>query len=131
MLGPSAPSPEEPEPLPGLCNPWAAPVLQAGHSQSTLKLFSNPGHSVIPGTDRTLPRARIKLWHTWKIQAFTQVNLSRHLETPEPLQGADGLREPQDRVDIIHCYANTEMLLKLVFTLLAGLVSKHPKGRQQ
>lgn len=106
----------------------------AQHNQIILKVFSNPVHSVILSTHRPLPRARIKLWHTWKIQVFTHVNLSHHLESPAPLQGApgaDGLREPQDCVDTIHCYANTQLLLKLASTLLAAFVSKHPKGRQQ
>lgn len=86
-----------------------------------LELFSRPVHPVIPSAHKTLMRARIKLWHTWKRQAFIYINLSHHLGSPDPQarsSSADGLWEPQDCVETIHCYANTQLLLNLTLTLL-------------
>lgn len=112
---------QEPELQTGLCNPRAAQAeLQA-------ELSAPRGAAELPSAHELRMRARIKLWHTWKTQALMHINLSHHLETPD----LRGLSEPRDCVDIIHCYANTQLLLNLTFTLLAGFVSKRQKGRQK
>lgn len=112
---------QEPELQTGLCNPRAAQAeLQA-------ELSAPRGAAELPSAHELRMRARIKLWHSWKTQALMHINLSHHLETPD----LRGLSEPRDCVDIIHCYADTQLLLNLTFTLLAGFVSKHQKGRQK